>query len=161
MSEAASASAAIASRLEQVFGEIEHTRMADVPILNKALSVASVGFRDIDDGCIGVLVTPWFMNLMLVPADETSWAELDPGTEVMQTLPSGDYEFIVGREDGIGTYQMCSLFSPMFEFADQATAIAAAEAAIDEAMTPPDDEKPVPKPLSRRDLLRGFAGGAR
>ncbi len=33
-------------------------------------------------------------------------------------------------EEGIGRYLMCSLFSPVFEFADQQTAVATAEAVM-------------------------------
>ena len=120
----------IAVRLEACFEEIRATRMAGVPILNEALSVAAVGGRDWNGHWLGVLVTSWFMNLMLVP-DETDGEAIAPGTKRHFVFPAGRFEFIRGQEDGTGPYWMCSLFSPVFEFGDQETAEAAAAAALD------------------------------
>ena len=55
--------------LEQVFAHIAATRMQGVPVQNPALRVQAVGFApqaDPDGGewLLGVLVTPWFMNLV-------------------------------------------------------------------------------------------------
>lgn len=117
--------------LESTFTAIQHQRMADIPILNPRLRVQAVGFKDWEGRCLGVLITPWFMNLMLLPQEGDEWHDLPSGTKVTHTFPSGRYEFIVGDEEGIGHYQMCSLFSPMFEFEDQAAAVATAEAVLD------------------------------
>ena len=54
----------IAERLEVCFEEILVDRMADVPILNTALSVKVVGGRKWQNHWLDVLVTPWFMNLI-------------------------------------------------------------------------------------------------
>jgi [NiFe] hydrogenase assembly HybE family chaperone len=116
--------------LEQVFRRIETERMQGLPILNPALRVKAVGFRHWQGYCLGVLITPWFMNLMLLPNEGDDWLDLRIGDKQLQRLPSGPYEFIVGEESGVGRYQMCSLFSPVFEFADQETAEATAEAAM-------------------------------
>ncbi len=159
----------VARRLEQVFSTIERERMSDVPILNRELSVQAVGFCEWQDGWLGVLITPWFMNLMLLPSADETPQHGHPGEKVLHTLPSGDYEFIVGEEDGIGRYQMCSLFSPVFEFEDHAAAVATAEAVMAALLTPDAEaceateaetesgaNPIVARPLSRRDLLRGF-----
>jgi len=42
------------------------------------------------------------------------------------TFPAGRFEFIQGHGGDIGAYRSCSLFSPMFEFADQEAAEATA-----------------------------------
>lgn len=161
--------------LEVHFRRIQRERMQGIPLLNPALEVKAVGFRCWEGRCLGVLVTPWFMNLMLLPAEGDEWEELQIGTKLHQSLPSGDYEFTLGEEDGIGRYQSCSLFSPMFEFADQAAALGAAEAVMLALMQPENrDGAPVredervreereeaglsrrlEQPLSRRALLRG------
>ena len=120
--------------LEQLFRNIEQERMQGVPLLNPALRVKAVGFRHWQGRCLGVLVTPWFMNLMLLPCEGDEWQALQIGDKQRHLLPSGSYEFIVGEEAGIGRYQMCSLFSPMFEFADQETAEATALAAMEALM---------------------------
>lgn len=116
--------------LEKAFQKIQHERMADVPILNLELEVKAVGFVDWDDYCLGVLITPWFMNLMLLPQEQDQWADLPPGAKVTHAFPSGNYEFILGEETGIGRYLMCSLFSPVFEFKSQELAILTAEAVM-------------------------------
>jgi [NiFe] hydrogenase assembly HybE family chaperone len=120
--------------LEVEFRRIEKERMQGLPLLNPELYVQAVGFRQWNDYCLGVLITPWFMNLMLLPPEGDSWQALRIGDKQLHQLPSGPYEFILGEEEGIGRYQMCSLFSPVFEFADQATAVATAEAAMDALM---------------------------
>ena len=117
--------------LESVFRQIEQERMHDVPVLNSALKVQAVGFMPWETYALGVLITPWFMNLMLIPDPQRteSGGELrTPGSKRTLRLPSGSYEFIAGEEQGIGSYEVCSLFSPMFEFADQVNAVATAEA---------------------------------
>ena len=120
--------------LEQRYRSIERERMRDLPFLNPALHVKAIGFRQWQGRCLGVLITPWCMNLMLLPCEGDEWQTLQIGDKQRHLLPSGSYEFIVGEEAGIGRYQMCSLFSPMFEFADQETAEATALAAMEALM---------------------------
>ena len=117
--------------LETAFASIQRERMADVPVLNRALAVQAVGFREWHEHCVGVLITPWFMNLMLLPQDGEKWAGLPLGSKITHVFPSGIYEFILAEEAGIGHYQMCSLFSPVFDFEDQAAAVATAEAVME------------------------------
>ncbi|MCG7915373.1 MAG: [NiFe]-hydrogenase assembly chaperone HybE [Candidatus Thiodiazotropha weberae] len=112
--------------LEVQFRSIEQQRMQGLPLLNPALQVEAVGFRQWQDLCLGVLITPWFMNLMLIPHEGDSWREKRIGDKQTHLFPSGPYDFILGEEEGIGRYQMCSLFSPMFEFSDQQTAVTTA-----------------------------------
>src|SRR5690606_28343727 len=124
------------------------TRMAGVPILNPVLSVAAVGLRRHGPDFVTVLVTPWFMNLVIVPAEERAFETAEGGT-VRRRFPSGEFDFMTLSEPEVGPFAMCSLFSPMAEFGDQATAVATAAAALDEAMredTPADaaaiDDRP-------------------
>ena len=156
--------ATISKALESVFDGIRAERMAEVPILNDALRVEAVGFREFGDNFLGVLVTPWFMNLMLLPGEAGAWDEDRPGEKLRHTLPAGDFEFIAGHEDGIGHYRMCSLFSPMFEFADHEAAVETAAAVMEGVLKAHDAageaETPAKKPLSRRELFRQLAGGA-
>ncbi|MCF6217655.1 MAG: [NiFe]-hydrogenase assembly chaperone HybE [Gammaproteobacteria bacterium] len=121
-------------RLESVFTAIQHERMQGVPILNPRLEVCAVGFIEWQDDYLGILITPWFMNLMRLPQQAGEWPEMAVGSKLNHTLPSGTYEFIVGKEAQIGDYQMCSLFSPVFEFENQEAAIATAEAALESVM---------------------------
>ncbi|MCP3867031.1 MAG: [NiFe]-hydrogenase assembly chaperone HybE [Gammaproteobacteria bacterium] len=66
-------------------------------------------------------------------------------------------KFILGDEKGIGQYMSCSLYSPVFEFADQQMAVATAEAVMEGLMDrdnrqPPDmsGQRPRAEPGSTR-----------
>ncbi len=154
------------TRLAAFFTEVWQSRMAGLPILNPALRVEAVNFLPWDNGWLGVIVTPWFMSLLWVPNDrEVTLGQV--GDKVMQYLPSGDYEFAVVHEDGMGDYLSCSLCSPMSPFADhesaQATAVAVMESVLqasDRAAADPVPPQQADAPrlrrsLSRRDLLFG------
>ena len=53
--------------LEAAFLRIEREAMDGLPLLNKALRVQAVGFERWQGQWLGALVTPWFLNLVLVP----------------------------------------------------------------------------------------------
>jgi [NiFe] hydrogenase assembly HybE family chaperone len=123
----------VAVRLEAAFERVRRERMCDVPILNPALAVKAVGTRDVEAGWLTALVTPWFINLMLLPrtpAQAQEFQDLRLGSNVVHRFPSGCFEFIVGEEGDLGRYQMCSLFSPVLEFESHGAALITAEAAI-------------------------------
>ena len=152
------AARAIGAELERRYRAIAEGPMADLPVINPALAVAAVGFDAVEGRAVGIVTTPWFMNVMVtaLPGYELSPARI--GDPVLHSLPSGDYECVVGTLDGFGRIDSVSLFSPMFDFADQETALAAAEAAITEILTAPEPE-PAPTPaapaLDRRALFFG------
>lgn len=139
-------------QVEEVFRRIAETRMAGVPILNPALAVEVAAVVRWGEGIILALVTPWFINVMLLPGtgDRAEWEGMAVGQSTVQELPGGRFSFIAGREEGIGPYRMCSLFSPVLEFADHETARAAAAAALQEMLR---EESPQQPSLSRRDLF--------
>lgn len=144
--------------LEEVFRDIQATRMADIALLNPELSVEAVGFEAQEPGWLGVLITPWFMNLMLLPRDGQPWQALAQGEKRRLTFPAGEIEFIGGVEERLGEYQSCSLFSPMGALPDQPTAREAALAALHTLYHPPVPEpaaNTAPASLSKRDFLRG------
>jgi [NiFe] hydrogenase assembly HybE family chaperone len=162
------------ARLEATFRSVAQQRMAGVPILNHALSVEAVGFRPWSEHWLGVLFTPWFMNLWLMPRVVARWQPIAVGASRHYVFPAGVFEFIGGHEATIGDYQACSLFSPMFDFADHAaahdTAVAALAALFDRAhretgdtdlaAAAPDTQAPAAaapagRPLSKRDFLFG------
>ncbi|MET0106177.1 MAG: [NiFe]-hydrogenase assembly chaperone HybE [Sedimenticola sp.] len=141
--------------LEEVYNRILFTRMQDIPVVNQALEVQAVGFQFWNDRCFGVLVTPWFMNLVLLPNEGDEWGDLQLGTKQLHQLPSGPYEFVLGEEEGVGRYQSCSLFSPMFDFADQETAVAAAEAVMAGVM---DEENRDSIRTREREIAQAWRG---
>jgi [NiFe] hydrogenase assembly HybE family chaperone len=151
-------------RLAAAFRAIHATRMRGLPFVNERLSVEAVGFRRWNGRWLGVLITPWFMNLVLLPLDAPGarWQSLRQGAAAAYEFPAGVFEFIGGHEDAIGEFQSCSLFSPVFEFADQATARATAEAALAALFDAQNRHEPgvdAPAAVSKRDFLRGRWAG--
>lgn len=157
--------------LEAAFRRIQAETMADVPILNPALSVEAVGFTRWRDHWLGIVITPWFMNLVLVPGTVESWQSVAPGQRLFRKFPSGDFAFLGSDEAEVGEFQSCSLFSPMAQFADQAGARDVAHAALEallrepaaaQAAIPPhaaalEDPKQaaLERPMSKREFLGG------
>jgi [NiFe] hydrogenase assembly HybE family chaperone len=157
--------------LEAAFRRIEAGTMADVPILNPALRVQAVGFTRWQEHWLGIVITPWFMNLVLVPGAAESWQSVAPGQRLFRNFPSGDFAFLGSDEPEVGEFQSCSLFSPMAQFADQDGARDVAHAALEallrepiaaQAAIAPNDaalEDPkqaaLERPMSKREFLGG------
>lgn len=116
--------------LEDDFTEVWHSKMRDVPIVNKLLRVQAVGFRLVEGRPLGVLVAPWFMNLVMLPGVDEDWSDMVTGSKEEIDFPSGTYEFIRNRREMVGGYKACSLFSPMGEFRSQAQAVEVARAVM-------------------------------
>jgi len=127
--------------LESIFNTIYSERMKDIPIINDKVEVRVIGFQQWQNSYLCIMITPWFMNLMLLPGDTENWDDQRETASIRHAFPSGNYNFLVGFEPNIGKYQMCSLFSPMFEFADNDAAVETAEAAIKELMKLENIEK--------------------
>lgn len=149
--------------LEAVFNRILQQRMAGLPVLNPALSVQALDFQSYRDNWAGILITPWFMNLLLLPTAESEWRTLSSGEKIRCSFPHGEFEFIIAVEQELGCYAACSLYSPMFQFDRQEVAAATAQAAwralfIDSEEAEVLAKGSVPKAISRRDLLRGAIG---
>lgn len=162
--------------LVALFVCVAQTRMAGVPILNPALRVEALGFELCEaiaapaspetpphtevqalevPGAVGVLITPWFMNLVWFPLARSDQAD-GVGRSRLRRVGVEGFDFIGGYEPGFGCYDACSLFSPMFEFADPAAARATARAVLD-TLRQPVVTAPVmaPELAARRAFLFG------
>jgi [NiFe] hydrogenase assembly HybE family chaperone len=148
--------------LEDRFCEIGET-MSDLPFYNPKVTVEAWGFRSFGETeLIGVLITPWFMNLVLLPVD---MEPVDPNRyceAAKRALPGGERLFLYGGEETVGALWAVSLHSPMDVFVSQAQAVAEARLRLNEVLLPPQEEPEVAtaagRKLSRRALLAG--GGA-
>jgi [NiFe] hydrogenase assembly HybE family chaperone len=136
--------------LEAAFREIAATRMAGVPILHPGLSVEAIGFEPEGTWAQGVLVTPWFMNLLRWPLADDD-VPLALGVSAARTCGAQALEFIGAEAPGFGRFEACSLFSPMHEFADQLAAVATARELLALLRAP---APPAPSP-ARRGFLFG------
>ena len=74
--------------------------MHGLPFVNPALAVEAVGFAPWEGRWLGVMVTPWFINLVLAPLDPAQWRSLGQGEKRRYRFPAGDYEFIGAIEPG-------------------------------------------------------------
>jgi [NiFe] hydrogenase assembly HybE family chaperone len=147
--------AQIARKLETVFNRIYKQRMSDMPMVNPQLQVHAIDFQPWQQGYLGVLSTPWFMNLMLLPGAQQDWSSLQELGKQSHSFPSGRYEFITGYEDEVGKYQMCSLFSPMFEFADDASAVETAHVIMRELMQAKNQDEAHIQPQQMEAIWNG------
>jgi [NiFe] hydrogenase assembly HybE family chaperone len=150
--------AAPAQRLEDAFRAIHASRMQGLPFVNDALQVEAIGFRRWEGRWLGVLLTPWFMNLVLLPDEPDKWQSVPVRGSCSYAFPAGVFDFIAGFEDGVGEFQSCSLFSPVFEFAQHEVARATAQAslaALFEASSRAGVEGPTDRPVERDPALEG------
>lgn len=139
------------ARLAVVYREIGLRAMRDLPIYHEALVVEAIGFRTFQARCLGILITPWFMNLVMAIEQGASAEALS------MTFPVGTVTFTPGDAPTLGPIATCSLFSPMFEFEDMEAARITAAAVFDALMTPPatDDAMRGKAAIDRRAFLRG------
>lgn len=159
-------------QLVQRFTHIGETAMCDLPIYNHALRVDAIGFQLTDKGLLGVLITPWFINVMLLPEHKQP-ASLPLGQRVTHELASGEHAFTVGEDDELGHYDFLTLASPTLRYKSQQVARDAAQKALHKLLTSPEQaasaipEQPVhfasaeEKGRERRAFLRGLIGGDR
>ncbi|HSM29087.1 MAG TPA: [NiFe]-hydrogenase assembly chaperone HybE [Woeseiaceae bacterium] len=139
----------LVARYEAIYEE----RMRGLPIVNPRLAVEAVGFERWEDEDLGVLITPWFMNLVLLP-DTDKLADLEQGERIECRFPSGPCELTVYQDEELGTYLAAVLFRTVADFPDQEIARAVAEEALANILAePPEKETGT---VSRRGLLTGL-----
>jgi [NiFe] hydrogenase assembly HybE family chaperone len=166
-----------ALQLEALYRRIWETSMHDMPFVNAALSVAAIGFRRHEGDWVGAMITPWFLNLFILPGGGELWSDLASGDRVKIPFPVGTLEFIADYDPGgdIPAYQYCPLFAPVSQFASHEAAVSAAEEALAALFSvAPAPAADVAEPVqqeavaslvaepesipSRRAFLRGLAG---
>ncbi|WP_018904272.1 [NiFe]-hydrogenase assembly chaperone HybE [Variovorax paradoxus] len=154
--------------LEALFDGIAHSRMAGLPFMNTALRVEAVDFgleplggrsevqaASESGNAAGVLVTPWFMNLVRFPLVRRDMPAR-VGTSRVRQVGHEQFTFTGAHEDGFGSFEACSMFSPMFEFGTQADAIATASALLAQLRRPViASGEPVAAAPARRSFLLG------
>lgn len=152
--------------LVERYRDIARERMRGLAIYNDRLEVEAIGFRDFKGHAMGALVTPWFMNLILLPQGD-DWSDRPVGSVSEWSLPAGEHEFTTCRDESLGTYLSAVLFRTMTHFPDQQTAQAIAQEVLERLFAAPAAQQPQSgeetpsstSPLSRRELFGGL--GAR
>jgi [NiFe] hydrogenase assembly HybE family chaperone len=171
-----------APRLEAMYRRIWLASMRDLPFVNLALSVEALGFRrwlatasasrpdsdaparsmDNRKGCgddllgdwVGAMITPWFINLLILPGGGDLWSDRPSGERCQLVFPIGPLEFIADDDASaeIPALQYCPLFAPPGQFASQAAARAGAMAALN-AMFGTPAEEPSTRAVAAPELL--------
>jgi [NiFe] hydrogenase assembly HybE family chaperone len=148
------------ARLEAAFTRVLAEKMHGLPFVNAAIHVEAVAFAPWKHYWLGVMLTPWAMNLMLAPREAARWRSLPAGDKRRYVFPAGEFDFIGARDERIGEFLICSLYSPVLEFADHETARDTARYARDALFEADETRSPgvagrLATPVSRRDLLHG------
>lgn len=138
-------------------------RMADLPFVNVALAVEAVGFERLQGDWLGVMITPWFLNLFLLNGGGALWGDIPAGQRRYLELPCGALQFLADDDPVLGPYQYCPLIAPVSELADMAVARQAAVDALATVFSRPAPPPPAApeapgKSVSRRGFLRSLAG---
>lgn len=170
--------------LQAHYQRIWEERMRDLPFVNPALQVAAVGFRRFEGDWLGVVVTPWFVNLMLISGGGQLWGDIPAGERRYLNLPCGTLQFLADDDPDIGPYQYCPLIAPVTALPDMVAALTVARDALATVFAPPREaaaeastasavsaegqsssasitQAPAPstppQPVSRRDFFRRLA----
>jgi [NiFe] hydrogenase assembly HybE family chaperone len=145
-----------ATRVAEVFSRIHREQMAGIPILNERLQVECLGFQEYQGRTVGILITPWLMNLIMLPAAGEAWSQLKLGSKQEHRFPANTFRFLVNEVEGLGSYQAHSLYSPMHEFHSQEHARAAAQSFMETLMV--EVEEPESDPHDEELLGRILRG---
>ena len=107
-----------ASLLERCFGE-----RRDRPAVNPLLTCRAVGFSHYRGDWLGVLITPWFVDLYLLPGGGSLWGDIPAGQRRYVELPQGTVPFTAADDPKIGPYQYSPLMAPVSTLPDMAAAM--------------------------------------
>lgn len=146
-------------KLLLAYRETVQPKMDGLPMYNARLRVEDVGFEIRDGRLSGVLITPWCMNLVLLPNDDDEWHKLPPGKTVAVEFPSGSHRCVLSAPEGLAPHLSLPLFTTVQDFADQDSARRVAEETLRLLYLNPTDDISQDtirsgRTMSRRDLLR-------
>jgi [NiFe] hydrogenase assembly HybE family chaperone len=140
--------------------------------VNSLLICTSVGFSRYKGDWLGVVITPWCMDLVLLPGGGSLWGDIPAGQRRYVELPHGAVAFTALEDPQLGPYQHAPLVATVASLPDMAAAIRVANQVMrgicgDEipAVVPPSDLPDAsadstggPETPSRRGFLRRLAG---
>jgi [NiFe] hydrogenase assembly HybE family chaperone len=136
-------------------------RMRGLPIYNTRLRVEAVGFRRAGNVLVGALVTPWFLNLIVLGRPLPR-----EGESVELVFPGGRFAAMGAAPEGVA-HLAIPLLSPVDELADQAAARAMALESLRLVLMPEvsaahiakDADVEEKRAIGRRGLLGGLLAG--
>ncbi len=158
-----------AATLEALYQEVYLNEMKGLPICNDEIKVEAIGFQLWEGQWLGILITPWFTNLLILRQEGQDWPEmkLAKGNDKHIAFPAGNIKFTPRFEPQLGKYLCCSLVSPMNECSSHQQAVVDAKQAMRQLVQIPidiqfidagDDEKSL---SSAQQARRSFLSGKR
>lgn len=100
--------------VQQAFEKVAQTEdMLALPFYHRDIQVKSIDFQLFEEQWIGVVLTPWMMNIVILPGPTQIWPQRQIGDKLGLQFPRGKVLFIVGEMDEIGQYLSCSVKSPL------------------------------------------------
>ncbi len=161
--------------ITEAFRKIEQNQMQGLPVCNEALTTEVVGLQRFTDYWLGVLITPWTLQLVMLSANGEA-ESLSEGDHRIYDFPQGEVVFMASDNPDLGVYQSCALSSPLHDFPSQEVIRQTAIEVLDllfQAPAEPEQERSVKVAMpgrldvekeskkveetrgSRRDFLRG------
>jgi [NiFe] hydrogenase assembly HybE family chaperone len=122
----------VANTLVNSFRHIHEHSMRGIPLLNPNIGIEAVGFHEHEGRILGIIICPWLMNLVMLPAENEDWSGMELGHKQPHEFANRRYKFMINEYEGIGLCQTHSLHSPMRAFASHEQARAAAQCFMDE-----------------------------
>jgi [NiFe] hydrogenase assembly HybE family chaperone len=117
--------------LEGFYRQVQRERMQGIALLNPALWVEAVGFQWAARAnaaeetsppiAEGVLIAPWFMSLVRLPATLLHHQDR-VGRSQVRNFGCERFDFIGSHDPMVGYHETCALFSPMNDFDTQTQA---------------------------------------
>jgi [NiFe] hydrogenase assembly HybE family chaperone len=143
-------------QLVDYYRKVYEERFRGLPIINPDLDVEAVGFRRLDEHEFGALITPWFINLVLLPGTDR-WQDRAQGSRCSIELPGGKVDFTVSHDEELGTTLSAAMFGTVTDFPDQALARDVAAETLRMLFSAEQaSESATSKTMSRRQLLRNL-----
>lgn len=157
--------------MQRHYQHVWQTRMSDMPFVNPALEVETVGFLRHEGDWLGVIITPWFLNLFLLCGGGMLWRDLAAGQRQLVQLPCGAMQFIADDDPDLGLYQYCPLIAAVGTLPNQSSARQTAVDAMQAVLTPvvvadpaqseiaqKTQDDPAASAASRRGFFRRLGG---
>lgn len=140
--------------IEATFQQVAERSMIGLPFYRSQLPVKACAFQLFEGQWFGALLTPWMLQLMLLPGPGQRWDYRRADERLALTFPQGDILFRPGEIAPDLCYLSCSLMSPVEPSLSAGQAVALAENSVRLALSLPLRHESAIN-TGRRALLRG------
>lgn len=141
----------VATQIEECFNRIHIENMQGIKILNNELDVEAIEFQKFEDRIIGMILTPWMINLVMLPNEEDDWDGRTLGERSKFQFPQQELVMMINEIEGFGYCKTFSLHSPVNDFPNQESARIAAAMFLRDLL---DESKKIEKTYSEEQIQR-------